>query len=47
MKSSLCAAYITEVIYFPLKITQNIYSVCVCVCVRKITWKQKVGEVFI
>ena len=24
MKSSLCAAYITELIYFPLKITQNI-----------------------
>ena len=24
MKSSLCAAYITEFIYFPLKITQNI-----------------------
>ena len=24
MKSSLCAAYVTELIYFPLKITQNI-----------------------
>ena len=24
MKSSLCAAYLTELIYFPLKITQNI-----------------------
>ena len=24
MKGSLCAAYITELIYFPLKITQNI-----------------------
>ena len=24
MKSSLCAAYITELIYFPLKITQDI-----------------------
>ena len=24
MESSLCAAYITELIYFPLKITQNI-----------------------
>ena len=24
MKSSLCAAYITELIYFTLKITQNI-----------------------